>query len=187
MDRRREAVLQRTVRDQRGRGAARRGRTAVEHDRRMLRQRLVHQLHGDLRSSSDRRRSSTWSCRPLMPPALLSLSSKTWMRVGFLFTEERGAAGDRQDRVDLVGIGRARAWRERATVRQDKPRPARPYRAVATSSFAAVVRRFEMAAEAEAHRRENLVLEFGFAARTEARVERGREHRRRHGLVDRRL
>src|SRR5213594_1983427 len=48
-------------------------------------------------------------------------------------------------------------------------------------------RLFVMAAEAEAHRGQDLVLEVRLAARGKARVERGREHGRRHRLVDRGL
>src|SRR5918911_4432807 len=43
---------------------------------------------------------------------------------------------------------------------------------------------FEMAAEAFAHGREQLVRETRIQARAEARIERGREHGRRYGLLD---
>src|SRR5215831_9048787 len=43
---------------------------------------------------------------------------------------------------------------------------------------------FEMSAELETHRREQLVLIIRLAARTEALIERGGEHRHRYGLVD---
>ena len=56
---------------------------------------------------------------------------------------------------------------------------------VGTPSLAG--RLLDVPAELEAHRREQLVLEVGLAARAEALVERGRQHRRRHGLVDRGL
>src|SRR5215472_1270607 len=43
---------------------------------------------------------------------------------------------------------------------------------------------FEMSAELETHRREQLVLIIRLAARTKALIERGGEHRHRYGLVD---
>ena len=48
-------------------------------------------------------------------------------------------------------------------------------------------RLLHVAAELEAHRREQLVLEVRFTARAESLVERGGQHRHRHGFVDRRL
>src|ERR687886_1349015 len=47
--------------------------------------------------------------------------------------------------------------------------------------------RFDMAAEALAHGREELVGEARILARAEAGIERGREHGGRHGLLDGRL
>ena len=48
-------------------------------------------------------------------------------------------------------------------------------------------RLLDVSAELEAHRRQQLVLEVRLAARAEALVERGGQHRRRHGFVDRGL
>src|SRR5262252_2937868 len=44
-----------------------------------------------------------------------------------------------------------------------------------------------MPAESVAHRRQELIGKVRLASRAEALVQRGGEHRRRHGLVDRRL
>ena len=49
------------------------------------------------------------------------------------------------------------------------------------------LRLLEMPAELEAHRRQQLVLVLGVAARDEALIERGAQHRHRHALVDSRL
>src|SRR5262249_16325899 len=66
-----------------------------------------------------------------------------------------------------------RRWLRRRPGRRRVPHP---------SSFAFLL--LVVPAELEAHRREELVLVIGLAARGEARVERGREDRRRNRLLD---
>ena len=103
MDRRREAVLQRTVRDQGGGRAAGRRRTAVHHDRRLLFKRLVRQLDRDLRVRLIVEHRDVQ--RPALDAArLVEIVGEHLQRGGFRFAEERGAAGRRQHGIDLVRI-----------------------------------------------------------------------------------
>src|SRR5215475_13346007 len=63
----------------------------------------------------------------------------------------------------------------------------RPWRAPGASNARLRSRSLHVPAEFVAHRRQQLVCKRGFAARAEAFVKGGREHRHRYGLIDRGL